>query len=68
MFKKIALIAASIGIANSAFAAPVDLTTLTTAIDFSSTTDAVLAVAAALMAVYIAWKAASMVLRAVKGL
>ena len=51
----------------SAFAAPVDLTSLTTAVDFSTTTTAVLGVAAALIGVYIAWKAAKMVLSAVRG-
>lgn len=47
-------------------AAPVDLTSLTTAVDFSTTTTALLGVAAALIVVYIAWKAASMVLAAVR--
>lgn len=50
----------------SAHAAPVDLTSLTTAVDFSTTTTAILSVAAALIVVYIAWKAASMVLAAVR--
>lgn len=50
----------------SAHAAPVDLTSLTTAVDFSTTTTAILAVAAGLIVVYIAWKAASMVLSAVR--
>lgn len=50
-----------------ASAAPVDLSDLTTAVDFSTTTTAVLGVAAALIGVYIAWKAAKMVLSAVRG-
>jgi hypothetical protein len=49
------------------FAAGPDLTTLTTAVDFSTVTTAVLAVAAALIVVYIAWKGAKMVLAAVRG-
>lgn len=51
----------------SAFAVPVDLTSLTAAVDFSTTTTAILLVAAALAGVYIAWKAAKMVLAAVRG-
>lgn len=44
-----------------------DLTSLTTAVDFSTVTAAVLAVAASLIVVYIAWKGAKLVLNAVKG-
>ena len=51
---------------SMAMALPVDLTSLTTAVDFSTTTTAILGVAAALIVVYIAWKAASMVLAAVR--
>lgn len=51
----------------AAFAAPVDLSSLTTAVDFSSTTTAILGVSAALIVVYIAWKAAKMVISAVRG-
>lgn len=50
-----------------AVAAPPDLTSLTTAVDFSTVTTAVLAVAAALIVVYIAWKGAKMVISAVRG-
>lgn len=53
--------------AAAASAVPVDLTSLTTAVDFSSTTTAVLGVAAALIVVYIAWKAAKLVIAAVRG-
>lgn len=53
---------------NNANAAGVDLSTLTTAIDFSTTTTAIMGAAAALMVVYIAFKAAKLVIRAVKGL
>ena len=61
---------AVLGLSQSqpASAAPVDLTTLTTAVDFSSTTTAVLGVAAALIVVYIAWKAAKMVISALRGM
>ena len=50
-----------------AVAAPPDLTSLTTAVDFSTVTTAILAVAAALIVVYIAWKGAKMVISAVRG-
>lgn len=53
---------------SSAHATGVDLSTLTAAVDFSTTTTAILGVAAALMVVYIAWKAAKMVVGAVRGL
>ena len=53
--------------AGNANAAAVDLSTLTAAVDFSTATTAVLGVAAALITVYIAWKAAKLVLNAVKG-
>jgi len=51
----------------SAHAVPVDLTSLTSAVDFSTVISAILLVAAALAGVYIAWKGAFMVLRALKG-
>lgn len=50
-----------------AAAVPVDLTALTTAVDFSTATTAVLGVAAALITVYIAYRAAKMVIAAVRG-
>lgn len=53
--------------AAAASAAPVDLSSLTSAVDFSSTTTAVLGVASALIVVYIAWKAAKLVIGAVRG-
>lgn len=55
-------------VAGSASAAPVDLTTLTAAVDFSTATTAILATAAIMVGVYVAWKAAKMVIAAVKGL
>ena len=63
--KVVALQLALIG--GAASAAPVDLSSLTTAVDFSTTTTAVLGVAAALITVYIAWKAAKLVISAVRG-
>ncbi len=53
---------------GAAMAAPPDYSSLTGAIDFSTTITAVLAASAALMAVYIVWKGASLIIRAVKGL
>lgn len=49
-----------------ASAAAVDLSTLTASVDFTTTTAAILLVSAALMVVYIAWKAAKMVIMAVR--
>lgn len=54
-------------IPQAAYAVPVDLTTLTAAVDFSTAITAILLVAAALAGVYIAWKAAKMVLAALRG-
>lgn len=65
-FKKLAALPLLLG-SGFAFAVPVDLTTLTTAVDFSTATTAVLGVAAALIVVFIAWKAAKLVIGAVKG-
>ena len=65
--KAVPLFIAGFGLNQAAYAVPVDLSSLTTAVDFSTTTTAVLGVAASLIVVYIAWKAAKMVLGAVKG-
>lgn len=48
-------------------AAPVDLTPLTSQIDFSTTITAIMAAAGMLMAVYIVWRAAKFVIHVVKG-
>lgn len=53
--------------ASGAFAVPVDLTTVTAAVDFSTVIAAMLLVAAALAGVYIAWKGAKMILNAIRG-
>ena len=50
-----------------ASAAPVNLTSITAAVDFSTVTSAILLVAAALAGVYIAFKGAKMVLHAIRG-
>lgn len=65
--KVLPLVIASSVLAQSAYAVPVDLTSLITAVDFSTTITGVLGVAAALILVYIAWKAAKMILGAVRG-
>lgn len=64
------LIAAAMSLFGaSAFAvvAPVDLTAVTAAVDFSTVISGVLLVAAALAGVYIAWKGAKMILTAIRG-
>lgn len=53
--------------ASVASAAPVDYTSLTSSVDFSTTIAAILLVSAALMGIYIAWKGAKMIIHAVKG-
>lgn len=64
---KIAAGVAGASASGMALAAGPDYTTLTTAVDFGSTSTALLAVAAALVVVYITWKGAKLVLQAVKG-
>jgi len=66
------LLAAALSIVTGLFAtavlaAPPDLTSLETAVDFSTATAAVLSVAAALIVVYIAIKASKFVLNMVRG-
>ncbi|WP_296894317.1 hypothetical protein [Thiobacillus sp.] len=51
----------------SAVAVPPDYTSLTSAIDMSTTSAALLLAAAALMGVYILWKGATMIMGAFKG-
>ena len=52
----------------NSYAVGIDLSTLTAAVDFSTVITAILAVAAIMVGVYVAWKAAKMVIAAVKGL
>jgi hypothetical protein len=67
-FKKYGFGAALTALAINASAAPLDLSTLTASVDFSSVITAILAVAAIMVGVYVAWKAAKMVVSAVRGL
>lgn len=53
-------------VGSSAFAAAPDLSTLTDAIDFSTATEAILVAAGALIVVYISFKAAKLVISAVR--
>jgi hypothetical protein len=53
--------------ANAA-TSPVDFSTLTASIDFSTVITAILAIAAIMVGVYVAWKGARMVISAVRGL
>ena len=52
---------------GAAFAEAPDYATLTSAVDFSTTTTAVLVVAAALTIVYVTFKGAKLIMSAVKG-
>ena len=52
---------------GAAFAEAPDYATLTGAVDFSTTTAAVLTVAAALIVVYVTFKGAKLIMTAVKG-
>lgn len=52
---------------GAAFATAPDYSTLTGAVDFSSTTTAVLTVAAALIVVYVTFKGAKLIMSAVRG-
>ena len=64
----VALLAVSLAIAApAAFALPPDFTSLTTAIDMSTTSAALLLAASALIGVYILWKGANMIMGAFKG-
>jgi hypothetical protein len=49
------------------FAAGPDFSALTDSVDFGTVVTAILAIAASLIVVYIAWKGAKMVMNAVKG-
>jgi hypothetical protein len=51
----------------SAFAAGPDLTSLTTAVDFSTVTAAVLLVGAAIVGVFLAYKGVKIVISAIRG-
>lgn len=55
-------------ISAAAHATGVDVSSLTTAVDLSTVITAILAVAGTMVGVYVAWKAAKMVIAAVRGL
>jgi len=65
--KKIGVAVAGAAVAVPAIAAD-DLSSLTSAVDFSAVSTAVLAVAGAMAGIYVLWKGASMILRAIRGL
>lgn len=64
---KVVGVSGGLVVAGSASAVPVDLTALTTAVDFSTATVAILTVAGALIVVYIAIKATKFVINMVRG-
>lgn len=66
MLKKIAGVVLAVA-PLSAFALPPDFTALTSQIDMSTTSAALLLAAAALVGVYILWKGANMIMGAFKG-
>jgi hypothetical protein len=68
MLKKylLGILAAFFGLMGSAQAA--GLSDLTASVDFSEVSTAVLAVGAALAGIYVLWKGASLILRAIRGL
>ncbi|MCB5206533.1 hypothetical protein [Methylovorus mays] len=68
---QLAAVSGVAGIASSnvhAATSPVDFSTLTASVDFSTVITAILAVAAIMVGVYVAWKGARMVISAVRGL
>lgn len=66
LFKHLGVIALATGSGLSMAAGP-DMTALTTAVDFGTTTTAVLAIAALLAAVFVAIRASKTVLGMIKG-
>lgn len=56
-----------VGASSAALAVPPDFTALTSQIDMSTTSAALLLAAAALVGVYILWKGANMIMGAFKG-
>lgn len=65
--KKVLALIAGVFAASGVMAAGPDMTSLTTAIDFGTVTTAILAAAAALIVVYVAFKGAKLVIAAVRG-
>ena len=66
LFKHLAVIALATGSTLSMAAGP-DMTALTSAVDFGTTTTAILAIAALLAGVYVAIRAAKTVLGMIRG-
>lgn len=67
MFKKLFVAVLAMFASASAFALPVDLSGITGAVDFSTVTAAVLAIAGLLAAVYVAIKGARIALNMLRG-
>jgi hypothetical protein len=67
LMQKALLVAGSLGLAGSSYAAGPDFTSLSTAADFGSATTAVMSVGANVVLVYIAIKGIRLILNAVKG-
>lgn len=57
-----------VGAVSPALAQTADLGALTSAIDFGAVGTAVIAVAGSLAGIYVLWKGASLILRAIRGL
>jgi hypothetical protein len=67
LFVRAGLAVAFGSVSVSAFALPVDYTTLLSAADFSTTTAAIISIAGIMAVVYVAWKGAKLVLSALRG-
>lgn len=68
LFVRLAAIAAGAGVAGSAMAvAPTTVSELATSVDFASVGLGILAVAGTVIALYVIWKGAQFVIKAVKG-
>lgn len=62
------VLASFLGLFGASPAMAAGLTDLTDAVDFSEVSTAVLAIGVALAGVYVIWKGASLILRAIRGL
>ena len=67
-FSVVAFLATLVGFAAPAMATGTDFSSITSAIDWSSVVTGIIAVAAAVVVLYIAWKGAKMLAHAVKGI
>lgn len=66
LFKRLSVVVPSVAAVASQAAGP-DLSTLTAAVDFTTTSAAILTVSAGAIVLYLGWKAAKLVIHAVKG-